>query len=102
MFLTTKLGGGEIPKLNIAFSHNEEIRSNHGDRLVLLVKFSKIKTILFEVHYPLPSPIGDHLGRDGMFKNCSQLRGGWTIWVVFTNYVINIIKDKSEQPKGGN
>lgn len=58
MFLTTKLGGGEIPKLNIAFSHNEEIRSNHGDRLALLVKFSMIKTILFEVHLPVVSSHG--------------------------------------------
>ena len=58
MFLTTKLGGGETPKLNIAFSHNEGIRSNHGDRLALLVKFSKIKTILFEVHLPVVSSHG--------------------------------------------
>ena len=102
IYAVGELGRGESPRLNIA-SHNKAVillnllSSIHSQTVPPMVK-----TILFEVHYPLPSPIGDHLGRDGMFKNCSQLRGGWTIWVVFTNYVINIIKDKSEQPKGGN
>ena len=99
MFLITKLGGGESPKLNKASSYDEGIKSNQEDWVAPLVKSSMIKTILFEVHLPVVSSHGLQLAWDRLNAANLFLELLDRVTACSQTNCINNFKVESEQSK---
>lgn len=102
IYAVHELGGGESPILNIASHVNIAHNLNLLSKVAMETVLSMVKAGLPEVYCSSSSRVGNHLGRDGMFKIFWELSGGSQNWEIFTSYVRNIIKNKSGQPKESN